>query len=104
MLHTASNWVRWIFPVSFSMKSDRFKRSITVPYLRKVESDSAIFHPAVDRFMAPECRGVDGIYCWALGKQRLSSNLRNRAAHDAPPATPPTIITFILYKFMVFEF
>ena len=26
----------------------------------------------------------------------LSSNLRRRAAHDAPPATPPTIITFIL--------
>ncbi len=24
-----------------------------------------------------------------------SSSLRNRAAHDAPPATPPTMITFI---------
>ncbi|WP_222397421.1 hypothetical protein, partial [Rhizobium leguminosarum] len=23
-------------------------------------------------------------------------NLRNRAAHDAPPATPPTMMTFIL--------
>ena len=24
-----------------------------------------------------------------------SSNLRRRAAHDAPPATPPTMMTFI---------
>jgi hypothetical protein len=26
----------------------------------------------------------------------FSSSLRRRAAHDAPPATPPTMMTFIV--------
>jgi hypothetical protein len=27
----------------------------------------------------------------------FSSNLRRRAAHEAPPATPPTMMTFISF-------
>jgi hypothetical protein len=34
----------------------------------------------------------------------FSSNLRSRAAHDAPPATPPTMMTFISSPFLLFFF
>jgi hypothetical protein len=27
----------------------------------------------------------------------FSSSLRKRAAHDAPPATPPTMMTFMIF-------
>jgi hypothetical protein len=34
----------------------------------------------------------------------FSSNLRRRAAQDAPPATPPTMITFIFFSCVIVFF